>query len=113
MKTCLGRTVWLAWTLAVLVPVVQPVMAASWTPINPLNNARYSHTGTLLPDGKVLVAGGYNGGVLSSVELYDPASGASTATANLNLARYEHTATLLPNGKVLVAGGYGSAALTH
>ena len=69
--------------------------------------ARYAHTATLLPNGKVLVAGGYNGGaVLSSAELYDPASGTWSATGSLTTARYGHTATLLPNGKVLVAGGY-------
>ena len=60
----------------------------------------------MLPNGKVLVAGGVNGGVsLASAELYDPASGTWTATGSLGAARYLHTATLLPNGKVLVAGG--------
>ncbi len=60
----------------------------------------------MLPNGKVLVAGGYgNGGALTSAELYDPASGSWTATGSLNTARDVHTATLLPNGKVLVAGG--------
>ena len=60
----------------------------------------------MLPNGKVLVAGGDNGsGYLASAELYDPASGTWTATGSLNTARYCHTATLLPNGKVLVAGG--------
>ena len=60
----------------------------------------------MLPNGKVLVAGGYNpGGYLDSAELYDPASGTWGATGSLNTARYSHTATLLPNGKVLVAGG--------
>ena len=64
------------------------------------------HTATLLPSGKVLVAGGYDdGGTLSSAELYDPASGTWTATGSLGTARYDHTATLLPSGKVLVAGG--------
>ena len=65
------------------------------------------HTATLLPNGKVLVAGGVRhlGGPIASAELYDPASGTWTATGNLATARDYHTATLLTNGKVLVAGG--------
>ncbi len=65
------------------------------------------HTATLLPNGKVLVAGGMTVTLhyLASAELYDPASGTWTATGSLATARYCHTATLLPNGKVLVAGG--------
>ena len=67
--------------------------------------ARSSHTATLLPNGKVLVAGGSAPtGPLACAELYDPASGTWTATGSLGTARYSHTATLLPNGKVLVAG---------
>ena len=67
-------------------------------------------TATLLPNGKVLVAGGCSDdGTLASAELYDPASGTWTATGSLATARNLHTATLLPNGKVLVAGGSGSA----
>src|SRR5438034_10855660 len=71
-----------------------------------LSTARDAHTATLLPNGKVLVAGGQNsGGYLISAELYDAASGMWTATSSLNTARDFHTATLLPNGKVLVAAG--------
>src|ERR1700692_3527770 len=44
-----------------------------------LGTAREYHTATLLPNGKVLVAGGYNGGFLASAELYDPAIGTWTA----------------------------------
>ena len=62
------------------------------------------HTATLLPTGKVLVAGGSMHDALSSAELYDPATGTWTATGSL-APHARHTATLLPSGKVLVAGG--------
>ncbi|NIO67542.1 MAG: hypothetical protein GTN71_00380, partial [Anaerolineae bacterium] len=80
----------------------------TWTATGNLNTARGGPTATLLPDGKVLVAGGFGGtgGYLNSAEVYDPATGAWTASGNLNTAREAHTATLLPDGKVLVAGGY-------
>jgi hypothetical protein len=49
--------------------------AASWVPTGNLIIARSGHTATLLPDGKVLVAGGANNGnSLDSAELYDPAT---------------------------------------
>ena len=77
-----------------------------------LITARTNHTATLLPNGNVLVAGGYNGSIfLTSAEVYDPASGSWTATGNLNTARGSHTATLLPNGKVLVAGGNNASGI--
>src|SRR5207247_7555756 len=71
-----------------------------------LNTGRQFHTATLLPNGKVLVAGGNNGfRTLKSAELYDPATGIWSGTADLNTDRSDQTATLFPNGKVLVAGG--------
>jgi hypothetical protein len=88
--------------------------SGTWTATGSLNTARVSHTATSLPNGMVLVAGGYDNSnprrfiYLASAELYDPASGAWTATGSLNTARYAHTATLLLNGMVLVAGGSGS-----
>jgi hypothetical protein len=84
--------------------------SGTWTTTGSLATGRYSHTATLLPNGNLLVAGGYNpgdpDGALASAELYDPASGTWTTTGSLNAARYRHTATLLPNGNLLVAGGY-------
>ena len=73
--------------------------------------SRIYGTSTLLPNGQVLLAGGYNvvSGTpvyLSSAELYDPVAGTFTATGAMSVTRQQHTATLLPNGKVLVAGGY-------
>jgi hypothetical protein len=69
--------------------------------------ARFSHTATLLRNGKVLVAGGMarNGVWLDSAELYDPSSGRFTPAGQLHSHRAGATATLLPSGKVLIAGG--------
>lgn len=79
-----------------------------WTFTGDLSSALDGQTATLLPSGKVLVAGGFDNNfnfVLSS-ELYDPALGVWTTTGDLNFGRSGHTATLLPSGKVLVAGGF-------
>ena len=101
MKTTL-RLLALAFILTL------PTRAADWSPAASLATGRERHTATLLPGGKVLVAGGYNAlssGYLASAELYDPATNAWSATGSLATARFRHTATLLPSGKVLVAGG--------
>jgi len=67
---------------------------------------RFGASVTLLPSGKVLIAGGANTvGALNSAELYDPTTDTFTATGNLNGARSGVSATLLGTGKVLIAGG--------
>ncbi|HZS17299.1 MAG TPA: kelch repeat-containing protein, partial [Candidatus Udaeobacter sp.] len=78
-----------------------------WNNTNSLANPRSNHTATLLPNGKVLVAGGDGAG--TSAELYDPATGSWSSTGSLGTARSRHTATLLTSGKVLVAGGDGAS----
>ena len=81
--------------------------SGTWTTTDNLATARNFHTATLLPDGKVLVAGGNDDDnlAIASVELYDPANGTWTATSRLGSPRKFHRATLLPDGKVLIAGG--------
>jgi hypothetical protein len=71
--------------------------------------AREDHTATLLPNGRVLIAGGDNNssGALGSAELYDFKTGTFAATGSMTTGRQFPTATLLSNGQVLVAGGFG------
>lgn len=88
---------------------VNPAWSApeTWASTATMGEPRRHHTATLLLNGKVLVAGGWNtAGYLSSAELYDTTTGTWAPTGSMAGARHEHTATLLPNGKVLVASGY-------
>lgn len=86
----------------------------SWSATAKMLTPRWSHTATLLPDGEVLVAGGYIDSTesMDSAELYDPASGRWTATGSMHEGRGGSTATLLRDGRVLVvAGGTEDATL--
>jgi len=85
-----------------------------------MNDRRYSHTATLLNNGKVLVTGGQHDVLqaiptivllhitLATAELYDPTSGTFTGTGSMETARLYHTWTLLKDGTVLVTGGLDS-----
>jgi hypothetical protein len=105
-----GNLASLAWPGVLLVSLVQ-AFSSGFTNGNPMLTPRVLHTATLLPNGKVLVAGGIitNQPALRTpaAELFDPVKGGWTATAPMAFARINHTATLLPNGTVLVAGGEG------
>jgi len=76
-----------------------------FTKTGPLTTGRQSHSATRLPDGKVLIVGGYDGTYLASAELYDPTTGVFTSTGSLAIGRLAHRATLLADGKVLITGG--------
>lgn len=71
----------------------------------PALRTRATHTATLLADGRVLLAGGYQGAVWGTADVYDPIANTFTAVGDMSLIRWGHTATLLPDGKVLMAGG--------
>jgi hypothetical protein len=88
------------------------------------NRARAFHTATRLADGRVLLIGGADviadclpEGCLdlsasSFAEIYDPKTGAFTATTGaLQRNRMFHTATLLDDGRVLIAGGASQAQI--
>jgi N-acetylneuraminic acid mutarotase len=78
----------------------------TWAATGSMNSARMNHTATLLPSGKVLVAGGSNGtSTLASAEVYDPTSGTWTVVASMTTRRQSQGAVGLSNGTVLVVGG--------
>ena len=82
----------------------------TWSPAGTMATARYAHTATLLPTGKVLVIGGLAvSGEVGTAELYDPATNIWTTVGRLATPRYGHAATLLGNGKLLLTGGSGFA----
>jgi hypothetical protein len=84
-----------------------------WSTTGAMAERRQEHTATLLPNGKVLVVGGFNGtSALNTAELYDPATHTWSPAKPMASPRRRHTATLLPNGKVLIVGGRsGSSTL--
>ena len=73
--------------------------------------ARYKHTAGLLPDGRVLIAGGSDerdwNGALKSAEIDDPHSGKFTTAASLNDSRFKlpDEAAQVGAGDLLIAGG--------
>jgi hypothetical protein len=143
-----GRVVSLGRTLPFEVPGVMPLrppdelvvflrVADAFAPaslsVSPgtcthLGAARAGHSATVLPDGRVLIAGGYaldgtaTRRALSSAELYDPTTGVFSDAPELGVTnaageltatpRALHTATALPDGRVLIAGGERYAAGT-
>jgi hypothetical protein len=89
------------------------VVTGVWSPTGSLSTERTDHTAALLPNGKVLVAGGRGGAVLryATSELYDPAASTWTPTGSLSTGRYYLNSTLLLNGKVLVTGGFNDGGV--
>lgn len=100
--------------------IFNPV-GGTWTNVGFLNTGRSFHTSGRLPNGKVLVAGGYcqnqtavgpspslaSGCVTDTAELFDPATGTWSSVQSLSVKRVFAAATMLPSGKFLVAGGSG------
>ncbi len=82
--------------------------ADGWQRTGSLATKRSDSTATVLPNGHVLVTGGFDtdpAHPFSSVEAYDPLTGHWSARASMSTAREDAVAALLTDGRVLVAGG--------
>jgi N-acetylneuraminic acid mutarotase len=83
----------------------------TWTTTGSMHFERQYFTATLLRNGRVLVAGGFEScdddfcSDNSQAEIYNPATGTWTTTGSMHVEREQFTATMLADGEVLVAGG--------
>ena len=84
----------------------------TWTPTGALTVGRAGATASLLPDGRVLLAGGTPapGAAVPVAEIWDPATGVWSLAPSMATPRAYHTATTLADGKVLVVGGSAPAS---
>jgi len=85
-----------AWTLT---------FADQWLPV-PTNEGHNFSSGTLLADGRILVAGGAYSAITASAEIFNPATDSWASVAPMNIARTNHASVLLPSGDVMVLGGW-------
>ena len=86
----------------------------AWRAAAPMSKPRYVHGAALLPDGRVLVAGGWYATSNSdpsheTAEIYDPAANRWAATGPMKNARSEYSLVSLPDGRILAAGGIDPA----
>lgn len=84
------------------------------SPALKMNTERAAHSATLLPNGKVLIAGGFREEgtseiAIASAEIFEPATNTFTPTSDMNEPRDGHTATRLPSGQVLIVGGWNES----
>ena len=86
--------------------------SGTWSDLGSLAEPRAHAAALLLPDGRVLIAGGEGaGGPLSTSEVLTQ-EGIMETAAPMRFARSGHQAVLLATGKVLVLGGIGSDGAT-
>lgn len=82
-------------------------LTETFSPTGDLTGWRDDHVAVRLPDGRVLLIGGWGDGhILASTDLYDPASGTFRPGPSMQAARSGPALVTLEDGRVLVAGGF-------
>lgn len=103
-----------------------PALERGLHEVGNLNQQRHWHAAALLPNGKVLIAGGLaepptevqdpspggtviyqHTGLLASAEIFDPETGISSPTGDMTVRRYADNGILLRDGRVLIMPRYG------
>jgi hypothetical protein len=95
--------------MACVLPVAGQDAAGRWSPAGNLSTGRYAPGAVLLPDGRVLVAGGYSfeqNRTHPTSELFDPAGGEWEDGPRLAFDRNFPLVLPLPGGDALFAAGY-------
>jgi hypothetical protein len=97
------------WTFLSSVELYDPA-TGRFSSVGSMTAARAGHVAVRLQDGRVLVAGGHNGRrgdltILSSAEIFDPATGRFRRAADMLVRRHKYDGVLLDDGRVLITGG--------
>lgn len=87
----------------------------SFSTTGSMGTPRILHGASVLADGRVMVAGGTStltpdvtaaiSGTLNSAEIYNPATGSWSGSANIGGRLLAPALSLLPNGQIMVSGG--------
>jgi hypothetical protein len=79
----------------------------SFSPTGPLTISRDDHAAVLLPDGRVLLIGGWGAaGLLASTDLYVPRTGRFTPGPTMHTPRAGFVPIALADGRILLSGGF-------
>ncbi len=122
MTARIGMSLFIVWSFCACGSdsVMMPDLERGIHEVGILTQPRYRHISTLLPNGKVLIAGGLAqlpaddttssagsrifrpAGLLISAEIFDPETGTSSPTEDMTIGRYRDHGILLPDGRVLL-----------
>jgi len=88
-------------------PWTEVTASAEWS-------ARYMHTSVVMPDGSIVLMGGYYSGLYKNDTWRSTDDGATWTQMNASAgwsARYGHSSMAMPDGSIILSGGIGSGGI--